>query len=270
MAGRAGADRRADYVELLREVTRLGMNVVAVSSDAVRWDAMAETRTKERRIDVWWKDDDSSRLALLMAYLFTRTDAWSRAKIRLLATASADGDQVGLEAELNEMLDEARIPAAVHLIAPNVDAAAAACGDATLVMVPARLRRDEILDPLNEDLYALFDRLPVAAAVVAGSPVDLVAGPESGEHSQIPDAEERVEAAESRLKRLETQFAKIDGELADLRVKAERNGSEEDEAKLDAAEARHTTLTRRLLKARALTDRACAELAELLESSSQS
>ncbi len=266
----AGADRRADYVELLREVTRLGMNVVAVSSDAVRWDAMAETRTKERRIDVWWKDDDSSRLALLMAYLFTRTDAWSRAKIRLLATASADGDQVGLEAELNEMLDEARIPAAVHLIAPNVDAAAAACGDATLVMVPARLRRDEILDPLNEDLYALFDRLPVAAAVVAGSPVDLVAGPESGEHSQIPDAEERVEAAESRLKRLETQFAKIDGELADLRVKAERNGSEEDEAKLDAAEARHTTLTRRLLKARALTDRARAELAELLESSSQS
>ncbi len=261
----AGPERRHDYVEMLREVMRLGVNVIAVSSDALRWNAMGEVPRKQRRIDVWWKGDDSSRLALLMAYLVTRTDAWGRAGIRLLATLGDSADAGHRMAELEEMLEDARIPAQVQIIASTVDAASAVCRDSTLVMVPARLRRDQILDPLDEDMYALFERLPMAAAVVAASPVDLVAGPESEAHSQLAEAEERVEAMENRLRRLEAQFAKIDAEVAELRVKAERNGSDDDEARLDAAEARHATFTRRLLKARALTERAQRELVALLE-----
>ncbi|HSF86837.1 MAG TPA: amino acid permease, partial [Acidimicrobiia bacterium] len=67
-----------DYRRLLREVMRLGKNVVAVTTDPARWAALDDVQPKRRSIAVWWKGDDASRLALLAAYLFTRTDQWHR------------------------------------------------------------------------------------------------------------------------------------------------------------------------------------------------
>lgn len=257
-------DRRDDYRQTVREVVRLGVNVVAVSSDAHRWGAMSQVPEKQRRIDVWWTDDDNGKLALLAAYLFTRTKAWRKARIRLLASADSEATKPQVTAELTQMLEGVRIDAApVVLVNPDRNVIALECAESTLVMVPARVRSDEMLDPLGGDLYFTLNRLPMAAAVIAGAPVDLEAGPESEHFSELSVAEDRVEVAEARLKRLESQLVKIDGEVADLLVKAERNGSDEDKTRLEAAEARQAVVTRRTLKARAVLETAARELQQL-------
>jgi amino acid transporter len=266
-----GATRRHDYSEMLQEIVRLGPNVMAVSSDALRWGDLERVPSKKRRIDVWWKDNDSGRLALLTAYLVTRTPEWSRAAIRVLAVASEPGAEAAAEAELEAMLETVRIPAEVEIVSSgSQERIAAQCRTATMIFVPARLRRTEILDPIDEDLYTFFEQVPMAVAVVAGSPVDLMAGPESEEHSQIAQAEERVEATERRLARLEEGLSKATAEVETLRTKAAQEGSDEIEAQLVAAEDHHETVTRRTLKARAAADRAHQELATVLESNATS
>ena len=78
------------YAQAVREIHRLGVNVVSMLSDEHRWAALAALPKTNRRIDVWWQDDDASRLALLTAYLFTRTAEWSRSSIRIIGVADAE------------------------------------------------------------------------------------------------------------------------------------------------------------------------------------
>ena len=49
------------------------------------WEKLENIPSKNRRIDVWWWGDASSRLMLLLAYLMTRSDDWKDSKIRVLA-----------------------------------------------------------------------------------------------------------------------------------------------------------------------------------------
>ncbi|HSR15492.1 MAG TPA: amino acid permease, partial [Gemmatimonadales bacterium] len=113
-------DRRARYVTALQEVARFGQNVVAMSTDERRWSDMVEVPHRQRRIDVWWNDGNSSRLAAMTAYLFTRTPEWSRARIRIVAPIPGDGDGGPLQAELIRAFEGFRIPVAVQVV-PGAD-----------------------------------------------------------------------------------------------------------------------------------------------------
>ncbi|MDH4308720.1 MAG: amino acid permease [Acidimicrobiia bacterium] len=255
------ADRRAGYLSMLRDVMRLGLNMVAMSSDAVRWAAMQSTPSRDRRIDIWWDDSDSGRLALLLAYLFTRTDDWRRARLRV-CSVSPEGDAGGATEEaLRDMLEEARIVADV-VVCRASDIERELSG-ASLVVIPARLRREETLAPSGRDLFAVFPGLPLAVAVMAAIPVDLAAGPESAEHSELLAAEERLEAARSRLQRLERQLTEAHDTLSRIHARAGRNGGVP-AAEFDEAEDHLALMTRRTLKARAVAEQAQRELERLL------
>ena len=135
------------------------------------------------------------------------TPEWSRAKIRVLAAAPADG-VIQTRSDLKDMLAEARIEAeAVCLIDVDQAAIVSACADAALVLVTMRIRKDETLDALGGDLDLLLRRLPMTAAVLAGEPVDLLAGPESGRHVTLAEAEEELAEAKVRLKTLEAHLS---------------------------------------------------------------
>ena len=102
-ARRYGAYRRATI--------RLGCNVVVLATDGDAWDRQLAPRAGERRIDVCWCDDASSRFALLLAYLMTRSDDWSGAAIRVVAGAGSQAPADAARARLRQMLDEVRIEA---------------------------------------------------------------------------------------------------------------------------------------------------------------
>ena len=253
-------DRRVPYVRSLLDISRLGVNVVTMWSDEQRWGAMTARSKRNRRIDVWWNDDDSSRLALLTAYLFTRSSEWSRASIRLLAGAGSD-DLVERRGELTAMLEEARIGAeVVCLIEPDQAAIVNACADAALVLVTLRIRGDETLDARGGDLDLLLRRLPMAAAVLAGESFDLLAGPESGHHESLAEAEEALAEAKARLATLEKRLAEASA-VVDAASTTGGPGTADHVEELDR---QREIVLRRTIKARVRVEAAQADVDALL------
>ncbi len=248
------------YVMALRSVARLGLGVVAVSSNEEVWQFTQEVPRKHRVIDVWWADDDTGREALLMAYLATRTEDWGRAKIRLLAPADDTPDQAGA---LEAMLEDARISAEVVVVPePSAAVIRSVSAGATLVMLPMRLKGTTLLDEIaGVELPGLMSKLPLTAAVMAASPIDLTADPESGPAAELLAAEERADVANDRLRTLERQLKHAEADLRQLKVALPNWPSLASE--VEVAEARVADLTRRVGKARARVDVAQADLDEL-------
>jgi hypothetical protein len=167
--------RNESYVMALRSVGRLGMNVVAVSSDRDSWSHLPDTAPRRRVIDVWWTDDDTGRLSLLTAYLATRTTTWHRAKLRLVAPIPEGASPAIVAAGLKAMCDEVRIPATpVPVPTGDAEAMVGASSQATLVMIPMRLEGTLMVEAISgSDVVAVAERLPLVAAMMAGTHVDL-------------------------------------------------------------------------------------------------
>jgi hypothetical protein len=250
-------ERAETYVSAVREVARLGVSVMSLSTDAQRWQRFTDTPTRDRRIDVWWEDNDSGRLALLAAYLCTRDPEWGSARIRLLACP--DGDPRDLRASLATMLDDARIDAEVRLLAaPNREAIIAATHDSTIVFAPMHLRRGTIVDPFDGDMIGLAGRLPMTAAFHAGSPIVLDTDPASGIAEEIAVAEQAASDAAERLTKLEQQLADAHAELEAMDVSTA--------TPQDVANAEETLdrIHRRVVSARARSERTRFEADQLL------
>ncbi|MDJ0663334.1 MAG: amino acid permease [Acidimicrobiia bacterium] len=252
----------AGYAQAVREIHRVGVNVVSMLSDERRWSTLEQLARNERFIDVWWQDDDSSRLALLSAYLFTRTREWSRARIRLLAPLPADADIAAETDALGSMLDAARISAEVVCLAnPTIGEVATTSALASFVMVPSALRQGRFVGPFEMDTSVLLNSLPTTAVFIAGTAVDLTAGPETEESIKLRAAEEIVQVAENRLRTLQRQWERLEAEV-ELRI--DGSGWEADD--VSAAEQRLRTVGRRILKTQAKLDSARAEVETLLNS----
>ncbi|MDJ0961949.1 MAG: amino acid permease [Acidimicrobiia bacterium] len=248
------------YAQAVREIHRIGVHVVSMVSDEERWAVLDALPQNGRRIDVWWQDDDASRLALLTAYLFTRTTRWSHSKIRVLGTAETVAGRTDVEDALESMLDDVRIPADVHcVVTPNVDAIASTSGDAAFVFVPMALRRTEFKGPYDLRTADVLDRLPSCAGVLAGAPIDLVADPETELSVQIRTAEEQLQVVEQRLRTLERQRPRLVAE-----VDGRRNAAEPSENAVAEAEQRLHTLERRITVTRVKLETARAELDQLI------
>ena len=172
----------------LRTAFRLGCNLVVLDSTDAEWEALEKIPPEQRRIDVWWCGDASSRLTLLLAYLMTRTEAWEDARIRLFGACHAADKAATVEA-LDKMLDEVRIDAEPHVVTdPGAAEIAGHSGDAALVFVPFRLHGNRPLGPFGGDLDALLAPLPLVALVLAAKDIDLDAEPEENEAAQVDDA----------------------------------------------------------------------------------
>ncbi len=194
----ADLPRALRYGRVLRAALRLQQNVVVLDADRGEWKRIEDTPEGERRIDVWWFEDDSSRLALLFAHLMRRTDAWDEAKLRVLAPA-APGTDRKLAANLEHRLAELRIEARIDVVVDaDADAVAAHSADATLVLLPMRLAGMRILDPFGGPADALLERLPIAALVAAASDVRLGEDESEEEIEGAADdaAEEEAESTE--------------------------------------------------------------------------
>ncbi len=241
-APQAGSEQRElIYGSHLRTAFRLGCNLVVLDAEDAEWAALREVPPDARRIDVWWRGDASSRLMLLLAYLMTRTESWEGARIRFLGICCA-GDSAETADALQRTLDEARIEAEAVLVEDaGPGEVAARSADASLVLLPFRLRGSQPLGPFDGSLDDLLAPLPVAALVLAAEDIDLDAEPEEGTAAEaarvldaLGDAErlaeltandaEKVEAAVSSMREeLEALIAQpadseaIDGLTAQLR-----------------------------------------------------
>lgn len=174
------------YGRLLQRAIRLEQNVVVFDAGETDWVRLEETKPDKRRIDVWWFEDDSSRLALLFAYLMTRDDEWNDVEIRLLASSLVDAEQK-VAANLAYRLDERRIEVTIDpVMNADVTAVTEHSRDATVEWLPFRVEGMRLLDPFGGPIEAMLRDLPLVTLVAAAQDIRLQI---DGEDRPLPVAD---------------------------------------------------------------------------------
>ena len=263
-----GLDDR-EFGRNLRAAHHYGCNIVILDVKVDKWNALEEPDGQDRCIDVWWWGDVTSRLMLLFAYLMTRNEKWSDAKIRLLAVA--DGNEDGQTiAGLEEMLEEVRIEANPELVKDvDADTLAEYSADSSLAFLPFRIRDNQVLDPFGNSMENTLFLLPVTAMVLAAEDVELDAEPEEGRAGEMAEtldaledarklaqaaekeAAEAAEAAEKAREKVEAMTTDPEGVDEESKAKAEKTAEE--------ADKQATKMTRKAAKAAAKAEIAARE-----------
>jgi amino acid transporter len=184
------------YARLLQRAARLDQHVVVLDAEDGDWRALRQVPPEARRIDVWWFEDDSSRLALLFGYLMTRDEAWDEATLRVVVPAPADRVQK-IEVSLRRRLEELRIDAEV-VAAPGShgEEIYRQSADAAFVLLPLRLEGMRTLTPTGGPVAEVIDDLPVTALVSAFGDVRLNPDEET-EDVETAEAESGADAERS-------------------------------------------------------------------------
>ncbi|WP_035239273.1 amino acid permease [Desulfobacter vibrioformis] len=218
-----------NYLELIRLAAQSGCNTILWDWKELPGTAEpTEITCKHRTIDVWWKDDDTSRLMLLLAYLITRGGPWDGAEIRLLA-CYLDRDNTQIMQMLSHTLDEFRIQAEPKVILGiNEQVVLKTSQETDLVFIPVSLKKDDALmfgDLMFGDLPAdsLLPDLKRVAMVMAAQKIELDSSPEQGRagelahlFDELKHAEKRVEAAKKRARQVATSATDFIKDAGDM------------------------------------------------------
>lgn len=254
------------YGRYLRAAIRLGCNVVVLDAKDDKWAAIEALPSEERIIDVWWWGNATSRLMLLLAYLMTRTEEWSGAKIRLLAPGSAK-DSETLLGSLRQTLEEVRIPAEPEVVTEiSADGVVGRSTDASVVFLPLGLRGDQPTDPFGGRLEDLLSRLPVVALGLAAEDIHLDVEPEEGKVAEVAAVLDAAADAEKAAQAAEKEAVKA-AEVAEQRLREARaavaHGSEtewsESEAVAREADEHAKRASQEAAQARAKAEAAARE-----------
>jgi hypothetical protein len=228
------------YGEYLLGALRLGCSVVVL---AARQDDLerlaAEDEGEERRIDVWWQADASSRLSLLLAYLTTRHQVWSGAKLRVLVPRGLDVGEGG--GDVLEMvrtrLDEVRIRAEAVLVeGGSWQHLQEAVAGASLVFYSFRVRPEGPCDVTGALLPTSLEGMPPLVLVNAAKDIQLDAEPDEGKQGDEARARDAVEAAAKGAAKRRAAAEEAQREVEDLQQRLEQARKEGDDAALRSLE----------------------------------
>jgi amino acid transporter len=185
-------------VQNLRTIFRLKCNIIMLNADEKGWDALESTPPENRRIDVWWWDDATSHLMLLLAYLMTRETAWAGAGLRVIAACYDTNSDSNLK-DLKDKLEEIRIEAAAEIVdSPSAESITHLSEDAAMIFLPFKLQDRQMKAPFDCEIEGLMDTLPICAMVLAAEGIDLDAEPEEGKPKEIAEALDALEEAMKR------------------------------------------------------------------------
>jgi hypothetical protein len=183
------------FARHLRIAARMGVNVVIMDASDDEMIALEAIEPDQRRIDIWWFDEFTGRLTLLLAYLMTRSDDWNGASIRLLVRTER-GSAKRVEAQLRERLEEYRIDAEIQTESDlDRDRLVARSRDAAMVFLPLRLKAFRATDPFGKPVDELLEALPAVALVTAVEDITLDAEPEAGLDPPSDEAPEQGSVA---------------------------------------------------------------------------
>ena len=163
----------------------------------------------------------------VLAYLITRNEEWSEAKIRVLFRSASEAPEAALE-RMEQTLEDARIDAEPVVVPElNADIVSESSREASLVMLPLRLRNCQPLGPFGGDPDELFSRLPVVALVLAAEDIPLDAEPEDGEAGEAAARLDAADAATRKAEKAENKAARATQTAEALEAKVEKAGSKE-------------------------------------------
>jgi amino acid transporter len=207
------------YTQQLRTVFRFGFNLVLLRTDPAAWVRLLEIPAQDRTIDVWWKNDATSRLMLLFAYLMKRTPPWAEATIRVLTKGTGSNVEIEKKA-LSQTLEDVRIEAKALVVSsfePKIVVETSQA--AAMVFLPFTLRANQVTDAAGRSFDLSLPRLKVCALVLAAQDIDLDSEPEEGSAALIAAATDALEAAKKRAAKAEKHADAARQTLAALNLK---------------------------------------------------
>ncbi len=225
------------YMNNLRAAFRFGCNLVILDGKDSYWPVLRDTPSDERRIDIWWQDNATGRLMLLMAYLMTRNELWEDSRIRVL-TIKDKGNQASVTTDdLKTILEEARINAAPDIVEDaDLDTIVDKSGDSSIVFIPFKLCGKRMLSFIDTPINVLVDKLPIVSMVLAGKDIDLGAEPETGKSGEIAQASDRLSEAEKKLKETEEKKIKAEKEVEQKKEELDASITEGLESEIEKKE----------------------------------
>lgn len=201
----------------MRIAFRQKCNIVFLNIKANEWKNLAELPAAQKRIDVWWTGDASSRLMLLFAYILTRNSTWQGTRIRVLDMVYEKSSEKTV-ADLEKTLSDFRIDAVPEIVPTrDIKTVVAYSGDAALVFFPFRLKDYTPLDPFGNSLDLLFSQLETAVSVLAAIDVDLDAEPDEGGAADLAAAKDAFYGALGKTEKAE-QEADAASQLAEEKL----------------------------------------------------
>ncbi len=262
------------YAQNLRTLFRHGCNLIVLNEAKDYWVDFEKIPVEERRIDVWWGGDVTSRLMLLLAYLMKRSSAWEQATIRLIVSRNKNRPDSSIE-NISKVLEDIRIDATPEILdGVDTDTVIRESKTAAMTFITFHLKRFNITDPFGHSMDRLVSHLPAAAFVKAAEDIDLDAEPEEGVAGEIAmafdafhDAEKKARAAEKDAEKAGASAAALKEELQQLeteRDKGQNSAAISDLASQVAkAEGDAEKAHRRAARARAKAEDAAGQLREL-------
>jgi amino acid transporter len=244
----------------LRTALKLGYNLVVLDGQDEEWSRIDELPTAARRVDIWYRPGNSGSLMLLLAHLLARSDAWRQAKLRVLTSEPKNSLEATQEA-LQQELKQARIEADPLVVDEwTNEAIIQNSADASLVFLPLNLKNGGIVDCEGEPISRLLNQLPLVALVVAAQEFDLDAEPEDGASGLLAEAEDKLAAAQARLKQTEKDVQEQNQKIEDSLHKIIAARAKDDQESLTAIQEELQQLRVKLDKATRLAARAEAKV----------
>ncbi|MCP3872645.1 MAG: amino acid permease [Desulfobacteraceae bacterium] len=211
----------ANYANNLRIVFREGLNLVILHADENRWQKVLNRSPKEQQIDVWWENNATSKLMLLLAYLMTRRNVWSKARIRILAFES-DEKKENTNDDLQRLMEDVRIDAEPVIVPDHtVETIIKMSSTASFVFLPCRIRDSQVLDAQGGQLPKILPYLPMTALVMAAQDIDLEAEPDTGIPGELAEAEDEFLKAKRKYEAAQKQALKLQEKTEILAAKLE-------------------------------------------------
>jgi len=200
------------FVNILKSTFRLERNVIVYAGRFLEQGLPekneSDRQSEEQRIDIWWWDDASSHLMLMLAYLMTRHEDWEDAKLNVVAANYQDNSKANQD-QLCQVLTDSRIEAAsVILPEANLDKLTAFSAEADMVFAPFLFKNDRIMDPFNGEINDFIIRIKNLVLVKAADDLELDAEPEEGKAGDMAAAADALQGAHKRAKSAEKQALK--------------------------------------------------------------
>ena len=154
----ADAERRQRLLRMVRAITDIKRNAILARLPN------PEGPQQYRRIHVWWRGmRDNGDLMLLLAYLLNLNPVWRRATVSIRTIVDSEKDRVEMTAQLDAMINEARIRA-----------------DSEVIVRPEGKTPTEIIHDSSRNADVVFLGLPIPSpdteAEIAERLNDLVEG----------------------------------------------------------------------------------------------
>jgi streptomycin 6-kinase len=129
-------------------------------------------------VDIWWRGFGNGSLMVILGHMLLLNPEWRLARLRILRLVGSREEAAAAEAEITEMLHQARVEAEVAIAVSQASFASVLrehSRDARMILLGFRQFSESFGGPFLDQTEALLDGMPPTLLVHSSGEADLLA-----------------------------------------------------------------------------------------------